>query len=235
MQAERFEVDAVLFDLDGTLIDSGAALERSWTQWAIEHRVTRDQFSAVVAHGRTSADMVAALLATDQVPAALARIEELEAGITDGVRAYPGARALLDALPRDRWAIITSGTSRVARARLRAARLPDPAVLVTADDVTRGKPDPAPYRLGARRLGARPDRCLVLEDAPAGLASAKAAGMWTVAVTTTTPSTALNATAVVDRLTDIRLQAPNSGTESGIVVRVRDSFHSARQSAARGA
>lgn len=223
MQAERFEVDAILFDLDGTLIDSGSALKRSWTQWATEHQVTQEQFATVAAHGLTSAAMVAALLPAEAVPAALARIEELEARTTDGVRAYPGARELLTALPRDRWAIITSGTERVARARLQAAGLPDPDVLVTADDVTSGKPDPAPYLLGADKLSTTPDRCLVIEDAPAGLSSAHAAGMRTVAVATTTPITALNAAAVVDRLEDVRVRVGATVAETGIVVEVPNS------------
>jgi sugar-phosphatase len=101
------------------------------------------------------------------VPAAQRHIEELEASDVDGVTALPGARRLLAALPADRWAVVTSGTRAVAQARLRAAGLTCPR-LVTADDVRRGKPDPEPYLVGAAQLGVPPERCLVVEDAPAG-------------------------------------------------------------------
>lgn len=175
---------ALLFDLDGTLIDSTAAVVRSWRRWCEEYGVSAEAFARVHAHGRPAVDLVADLLPAGQVDEALARIVEIEVGDLDGVVALPGAHALLDAVPPDRWAVVTSCTAPLARARLAHTGIAPP-VLVTASDVTRGKPDPEPYLLGAKRLGVPPEDCVVVEDAPAGLAAARAAGMRTVAVLTT--------------------------------------------------
>lgn len=196
--------EAVLIDLDSTLVDSSQALVRCWGRWMREFGVTDEEFSAVVAYGLTSAAVVAALLPTGQVPAALRRIEQLEALDVDGVLALPGARAFTEALPEDRWAVVTSGTTAVATARLAAAGLSTPT-LVTADDVRRGKPDPEPYLLGAHRLGVDPARCVVIEDAPAGLASARGAGMRSIAVTTSHPADALDADLIIEGLHELRV------------------------------
>ncbi|HEY6738375.1 MAG TPA: HAD-IA family hydrolase [Actinopolymorphaceae bacterium] len=215
-------VDAVLIDLDGTLIDSRAALTRAWTRWAGEFGVTREAFEALAAaqgtpdrpgnlgqHGRTSASLVAELLppgvSPEKVRAAIDRIAELEETDVDGVVALPGAHDLMAALPAGRRAIVTSGTRGVARARARAAGLPE-TLMVTADDVRHGKPHPEPFLLGAGRLGVPPERCLVLEDAPAGLAAARAAGMRSVALTTNHPADDLRqATAIVESLQFLRI------------------------------
>jgi sugar-phosphatase len=196
---------AILFDLDGTLVDSTQALVRAWTRWALHYGVTREELTAVVGHGLTSEAIIAALLPPEQVPAAQRHIEELEASDVDGVTALPGARRLLAALPADRWAVVTSGTRAVAQARLRAAGLTCPR-LVTADDVRRGKPDPEPYLVGAAQLGVPPERCLVVEDAPAGLAAARAAGMRSVGVTTHHRADELDADVVVDTLERLHVQ-----------------------------
>ena len=142
----------------------------------------------------------------DRVAPAVGRIEELEMATAGEVRALPGAREAVAGLPRNRWAVVTSGNRRLALARLAAAGLTAPA-LVTADDVARGKPDPEPYLLGARRLGVEPGRCLVVEDAPSGLQAAQAAGMGTVAVTTTHRAEELHADAVIGALDAIRVVA----------------------------
>ena len=192
--------DALLFDLDGTLVDSTAAVTRSWTTWAIEYGVTAAQFDAVQTHGRTSRAVVADLVPAGDVEAADARIRELELSDLAGVVALPGAAELLDRLDPARWAIVTSGTRPLATARIAAAGLPQPRVLVSADDVRHGKPDPEPYRSGAARLGVAPERCVVIEDAPAGLTAARAAGMASVAVVGTHRAEELKADLVLPDL-----------------------------------
>ncbi|WP_020573472.1 HAD-IA family hydrolase [Actinopolymorpha alba] len=199
-------VEAVLLDLDGTLVDSTPALIRAWSRWAVEHSVTREEFSRVVGHGLTSAAIVAALVPADQVAAAHRRIDELEVADVDGITALPGAREFVSGLPVDRWAIVTSGNRAVAQARIEAAALPVPPMLVTADDVRRGKPDPEPFLRGAERLGIEPSRCLVVEDAPAGLAAARAAGMRSVAVTTHHSPAELDADLIVEDLQNLRVE-----------------------------
>ncbi|ODU03935.1 MAG: phosphatase [Pseudonocardia sp. SCN 72-86] len=193
--------------MDGTLVDSTPAVARCWARWADEHHVP----TAVLAntHGRPAAEIVADVLPTDQVPAALARIIALELADTDGVVPLPGA---LDALRATTpAAIVTSCTRDLARARIAAAGLPAPAVLVTADDVRAGKPDPEPFLLAARHLGVDPARCLVVEDAPAGLAAGRAAGATTLAVAGTHDLTALVADAHAPDLSHVRFLSSPTG------------------------
>jgi mannitol-1-/sugar-/sorbitol-6-phosphatase len=197
--------DVVLFDLDSTLVDSLPSLIRSWSRWAEEYSLTVEQVRSAIGHGLTAAAIVTRLLPPEQRAAGLARIDVLETSDVADVTALPGAHALLSALPTHRWAIVTSGNRLVAKARLAAAGLPEPAVLVTADDVRRGKPDPEPYLLGAQRTGVDPSRCLVVEDAPAGLAAARAAGMPAVGVTTTHAAADLDAHVVVEGLQNLRV------------------------------
>jgi sugar-phosphatase len=192
--------DALLFDLDGTLVDSTPAVVRSWTAWAIERGITEAQFAAVQTYGRTSRSIGADLVPADQVDSADARIQELELADLTGVTALPGAAQLLARLDPARWAIVTSGVRRLATARLAAAGLPTPRVLVSADDVRHGKPDPEPYLAGAAGLGVAPARCVVVEDAPAGLTAARAAGMATVAVAGTHRPEELKADLVLPNL-----------------------------------
>ena len=172
--------DAILFDMDGTLISSIAAVDRAWAQWAGEHGLDAATFR--ISHGRPARDLVEDLVPPAQVEVALARINALELADSEGVLALPGALALLDALPAGSSAVVTSATRTLALNRLAAAGLPIPGVVVTSDDVTRGKPDPEPFALGAALLGVDAARCLVVEDAPAGLAAGRAAGCATLAV-----------------------------------------------------
>lgn len=176
-----------LFDLDGVLVDSTAVVERHWRRLAATLGLDADRLLAGV-HGRRSSDTIRAVTAHLphlDVDALVADFERGEASDLDGVVALPGAAATLDRLPAERWAVVTSGTATIAGARLAAAGLPRPRHLVTADDVPAGKPDPAPYRHGAGLLGLDPAACLAVEDAPAGLASALAAGCRTLALLTT--------------------------------------------------
>lgn len=201
--------DAVLFDMDGTLLDSSATVVRSWTRWAVEYGVTSDALAGGSFHGVPARDIVATLLPDGDVDAAYARIVELEVVDTDGVVPLPGAVAALQAAG-PRGAIVTSCSRDLADARIAAAGLPAPAVVVTADDVHHGKPDPEPFVLAATHLGVDPSRCLVVEDAPAGLAAAAAAGCARLAVTTTHEPRELDADLVVTTLAEVRLTAGQS-------------------------
>jgi sugar-phosphatase len=194
MGAERYDdaavVDAgavivpargLLFDADGVLVDSDASIERAWVRWA--HRWDHDP-AAVLAgiHGRRSDDTVALLVDHADRARALADIDRYELADVAAVTACPGAAALLASLPAGRWAVVTSGKRALATARLTAAGLPLPSVIVPADEVPRGKPDPAGYLAGAAGLGLPAGDCVVLEDSPAGIAAGVAAGAVVVGV-----------------------------------------------------
>jgi mannitol-1-/sugar-/sorbitol-6-phosphatase len=174
---------AVISDLDGVLVDSSAPTVRSWRAWGERHGLDGEAIQARN-HGRPARAVLAEHLAAAQLDEEAALLADAETTDTDGVVAYPGAGAVL-ALPAGRVAIGTSCTAPLARARLVAAGLPVPRVLVTSDQVARGKPAPDTFLLAAERLGVDPAACLVFEDAPAGIAAARAAGMSVWAVTTT--------------------------------------------------
>jgi sugar-phosphatase len=196
---------AVLFDMDGTLIDSIPVVIRSWVQWAGEMGVDPRRLAGF--HGVPARGVVEALLPAEMVDDAVARIEEIEVGDTAGITVLPGTLNALEVLTAgdpQHCAIVTSCTEPLAAVRIGATRLPVPAVVVTASDVERGKPHPDPYLLGARRLGVDPADCLVVEDAPGGLEAARAAGCATLAVTTTTDPADLLADAVVADLGEVR-------------------------------
>jgi sugar-phosphatase len=188
--------DALLIDSDGTLVNSEAAIRRSWRTWCGEYGLDVEWVHRV-SQGRRSSDTIAELLPADQAPAGLARVDELERADLADVTAMPGAAALLDAVPADAWALVTSGDLPLVTARLRAAGLPRPTVLVTADDVSQGKPDPAGYRLAAASLGVPASRCVVFEDSAAGVEAGRAAGAFVVALTTTHPAAELAAADLV--------------------------------------
>lgn len=203
------EFAAVIFDMDGTLIDSTPAVDRAWTRWATEHGLTRADLAGN--HGVPSAGVVRKVLPAAQHDAAIARINVLELEDVQGIVVLPGAAEALAALRSAKNAIATSCTIPLARARIGAAQLVPPSVLVTADDVTRGKPAPDPFLEAARRLGVDPARCLVVEDAPAGLEAARAAGCFTLAVVTTTAAEDLYADAVVPDLASVRFEVTGTG------------------------
>lgn len=204
----RFEVDALLFDMDGTLVDSTASVLRGWQTVAAEFPIPQELFAAVPRHGRPAVEILADLLPRELIPAAAERLDELERTDTGDVALLPGVACLLAAAPAGRWAVVTSAGRPLAEVRLAAAGI-DAPVLVTVDDVSRGKPDPEPFLLGAKLLGVPPERCLVFEDAPAGLAAARAAGAATVAVATTHPADELDADLVVTDLSAMRIAAAN--------------------------
>ena len=171
----------LLFDLDGTLIDSLAAVDRAWSHFAEKHGFAPEDVKARI-HGRRSIDSIRELVPHVDAQAEDAWMRGLESADTAGVVALPGAKALLEALPLDRWCVVTSGTSDVARARMEAVGLPLPRFAVFGEDVVRGKPAPDPFLLGAERLGFAPADCLGFEDTDAGLGSVRAAGVRPVAV-----------------------------------------------------
>lgn len=211
--SEVFE--AVLFDNDGTLTDSTAAVERSWRAWAAHHGVPLERL--VRYHGVPSRSIVEAVVEPHvDVAQATADIDRRELEDLEDVRALPGAAEAMAAVG-ERAAIVTSAGRELALLRLSAAGLRAPEAFVTADDITRGKPDPQPYLIGADRLGADPRRCLVVEDAPAGVRSGRAAGAATLALTTTSPAHELDADLVVADLAQVWF----SSTGEGVRVRLR--------------
>lgn len=213
----RFEVAALLFDIDGTLVDSTAVVERSWRGWASDRGIDADAVLRVC-HGRRSADTVALFVLPADQTAAVADLDRRELEDFDGIVALPGSRQLLSRLPADRWAAVTSGSQRLMRARLQAAGLPTPEILVSGEDVANGKPAPDGYLRAAAALGWSIDRCLVIEDAPAGIDAARAAGAQVLAVTTThDPSRLATADAVIPDLTASTVEI----TDSGLVLTTR--------------
>ena len=188
----RVRCDAILFDLDGVLIDSTPAVARVWTRWATEHGFDPETIVRH-AHGRPSIATIEEFLPDADLQAENLKLEQEEMEDLEGVVPLPGAKELLEVLPLERWTIVTSGTRPLAEVRLKAAGLQIPQHIVTADDIVKGKPDPEPYLKGAAALGFAAEDCLVIEDAPAGVRSGKAAGAAVVAVRTTMPESELRA------------------------------------------
>jgi mannitol-1-/sugar-/sorbitol-6-phosphatase len=180
----QISFSALLFDLDGVLVDSTPAVERVWRQWAVEHGF--DPADVVLqAHGRPSLATIREYLPEADHEAENRKVEKAEIEDLGGVIALPGALKLLNSLPPERWTIVTSCTRPLAEVRIRAAGLPVPKEFVTATDISNGKPHPEPYLKGASKLGVAADRCLVVEDVPAGIRAGKSAGMQVAALRTT--------------------------------------------------
>ncbi len=201
--------DALLFDLDGVLIDSTPAVERVWTRWA-EARGFNPREVVMRAHGRPSIATIRDYLPDADDQAENAMIEQAEIDDLGGVIPLPGALQLLTSLPPERWTIVTSCTRPLAKVRIGAAGLPQPRFFISSSDVTNGKPHPEPYLTGAKRLGFAAQRCIVIEDAPAGIRAGKAAGMRVIGFGTITGERELReagADWVVPNCADIRLEA----------------------------
>jgi len=175
---------ALLFDLDGVLIDSTPAVARVWHGWATAHGFDPEKV-VKMAHGRPSRTTIRELLPHADIDKEDLEVERREIEDLEGVVPLPGTRRLLDSLPPDRWTIATSCTRQLAEVRLRAAGLPIPKTMITSSDVRIGKPDPEPYLKAAASLNCSPDDCVVVEDAPAGIRSGKAAGSRVIAFLTT--------------------------------------------------
>jgi sugar-phosphatase len=186
----QLECEAIIFDLDGVLVDSSACVEKHWSLWAAKHQLEAGKILAI-AHGRRSVETIRLIALSLNAEQEASLIEADAAFDTEGICPIEGAANLLRSLPRHRWAIATSGTPAIATTRLTHTGLPIPDVFVTASDVTQGKPHPEVYLLAAQRLGIAPQNCVVVEDAPAGIQAARNAGMRAIAVTTTHDAAAL--------------------------------------------
>ncbi len=212
---------AVLFDLDGVLIDSTPAVARVWSGWARERGF--DPAEVVrKAHGRPSITTVREYLPGADHEAENGEVERREIADVAGVVPLPGAVELLQALSPDRWAIVTSCTRALALVRIRAAGLPEPRYLVTSTDVLRGKPDPEPYRKGAATLGFAAADCVVIEDAPAGIVAGRAAGARVLALRTTAGDAELAAAGagwIVDNCAAVTLAAAPDGNYLSLAIR----------------
>ena len=196
-----FRCSALLFDLDGVLVDSTRSVDRQWRIWAREQGIDEEKVMAL-GHGVRTIDVIRAVAPHLDAEAEVRKLESREAEDHDGVAVMPGAAELVRAIPEGRWCVVTSGTRHLARARLRLAGIPIPMILITADDVANGKPYPEPYLQAAELLGVDPKECLVIEDAPAGIQSAHAGGMKVIGLTSTYPASALSEADVVVRKLD---------------------------------
>jgi sugar-phosphatase len=206
-----FHCQAIIFDVDGVLINSDPVSERHWRAWADRHGVDYEAI-ARIHHGRPTVETMRQVAPQVDAAEEARRKESAEADDTEGLTLYPGVKKLLAGLPRDRWGVATSGTRRTVSIRFPHLGLPEPAVMVTADDVQRGKPAPDPYLLVADRLGVATAHCLVIEDAPAGVEAAKAAGARVIAVTTTNPAEDLGlADAIAPALAALHISVSSDG------------------------
>jgi len=206
-----FSCAAILFDLDGVLCDSTRQVDREWREWAARKGVDGDAVMAI-AHGVRTIEVIRRVAPQLDAAAEAAAIENHEAHDQTGVFVMPGAVELVGSIPAGRWGVVTSGSRLLATNRLRHCGLPVPEVLVTSDDVMNGKPHPEPYLKGAERMGLAPAECLVIEDAPAGIQSARAGGMKVIGMASTYGAEKLReADAVVNRLTGLRVTPNGTG------------------------
>lgn len=211
---------AVLFDLDGVMIDSTRCVERHWRQWAVDHGLDADVILQT-AHGVRNVDTMRRIAPHLDVEREAALFAEHETADTEGVVAVAGAVTLLSGLKGASWGVVTSCSAALAQARLRTAGLAAPPMLITGDDVVRGKPEPDPYLLAASRLGILPEECIVVEDAPAGIEAGKRAGMRVIGVAFTYPQQLLEDTCadlLVKRLADLTLRLSD---EQNILISAR--------------
>ncbi len=207
---------ALLFDMDGVLIDSTPAVARVWTQWAIEHGFNPIEVVAR-AHGRPSLTTVREYLPNANHELENREVERREIEDLQGVIPLPGTLALIASLPSDRWTVVTSSTRPLAEVRLRAAGLPLPKTLITSNDIAHGKPHPEPYLKAASILGFSAADCVVVEDAPAGIRSGKAAGSKVIGFRTTVADAVLReagADWILNNCADIVLEDAASGADA---------------------
>jgi sugar-phosphatase len=216
MSDSVFDCDAVLFDMDGTLVDSRQIVERMWARWAEEHGLPLDEVMAL-AHGRRTLETMQLLAPHLATLEEAARLDELEGEEDGGETPIPGAAELLAALPAHRWAVVTSAHRSLALRRIASVGLPAPRVLVGADDVEVGKPAPEGYLQAAARLGVDIARCVVMEDTPAGTEAGRRAGARVVGLATTFP-TVPDAEVVIADMRAVRVEPAPAG---GWAIRLR--------------
>jgi len=203
----------ILFDMDGVLVSSIGSVNRSWRKWA-EHYGLPNPETFQIQHGTRAVDTITNLKPDLNVAEGLQLIEDLEMDDVADLKVLPGARALLESLPPERWAIVTSATNRLLLGRLAAAELPVPERFISGDMVQRGKPDPEPYRRGAELIHSAPEDCLVVEDAPSGVGAGIAAGCRVLGVLGTHNETELRAAGaswIVRSLEDVSAQVSVQG------------------------
>ena len=215
---EQIQCAALLFDLDGVLINSTPAVARVWRRWAIERGFNPEEVVSR-AHGRPSLTTVREYLPNANHELENREVERREIEDLEGVVPLPGALELLQSLPGNRWTIVTSCTRPLAEVRIKAAGLPLPRSLITSNDITHGKPNPEPFLKGASILGFPAQECIVLEDVPAGVRAGKAAGARVIAFTTTVREVALaeaGADWILENCADVRLLGKNDALSLGL-------------------
>lgn len=210
---------AILSDLDGTLIDSQRCVDLAWETWSRRHNLNPDQIKVAV-HGMRTADSLPMIAPHLHLPTEMKALEDLECGCVEGLVAIEGAHELSAAIPKASWAIVTSGSTRLANHRLMSVGLTMPKLLVTADDVTEGKPSPQAYLKGAAALGVDPTKCVVFEDSPNGIKAAKAAGATVIAVGVSRGEHDISAADyVIHDLRDVKVETTGDGN---LTIRLRE-------------
>jgi sugar-phosphatase len=214
------EAKGLLFDMDGVLVSSIGSVNRCWRKWA-EHYGVVDADKVQIAHGTRAVDIIQLLKPGLDVAEGLKLIEDMEIDDVDDLEVLAGAKELLESLPAERWAIVTSATKRLAIARLGVAGLPVPERFITGDMVEKGKPDPEPYRRGAELLGFAAAECVVVEDAPSGVGAGVAAGCRVLGVLGTHSAEELRAAGVswvVGSLAGVRAEVVEGGLRLSVEV-----------------
>jgi mannitol-1-/sugar-/sorbitol-6-phosphatase len=208
---------AVLFDFDGVIVDSTAAVARQYTRWALEYDLDPEAILRT-AHGVRTEEVIRQAAPHLDALEETIKIERREAE-DSGVRIMPGAVDLLNSIPHSKWGIVTSGRRALVSARLQRLSIPAPSVLVTAEDVTQGKPAPDPYLKGAALLGVKPAKCVVVEDAVAGIRAAHAAGMRVISLPSTYDASSLaEADVIVPALSQIRVSLDGAGPHGDLIL-----------------
>ncbi len=203
---------AILFDMDGTIVDSTAIVERAWGWWAARHNIPLPDL-LTFSHGRPTVDTMEHFLGRRDHTRELAEMLLFEEQMTEGIMAVPGAVDAVRAVRKGKWAVVTSAPRKLAGIRLAAAGLPLPSVLVGVDEIQRGKPDPQGYLLAAERLNVAAAECLVFEDTGPGIEAGLRAGMEAVALLTTVPREQLGCEYVVRDFRDVTITATAAGFE----------------------
>jgi mannitol-1-/sugar-/sorbitol-6-phosphatase len=218
----QFDCAAILFDLDGVLVDSRHCVDRHWLEWAGQHNLNKDKVLHF-AHGRRMVDTIRLLAPHLDAESEAAALGASSAYDTQGLVRIEGALELLQSIPPNAWGIATSGTHATASTRLAFGGLPVPEVLISAEDVVAGKPDPEPYLFAAMMLGVKPSSCVVIEDAPEGIQAGRAAGMHVVGVISSVfaAEELSQAHVIARKLSDIEVvQTQGAGLER-LIVRVK--------------
>jgi sugar-phosphatase len=214
--ARSFRCQAILFDLDGVLVDSTECVERTWRGWATRNSLDPSRVISL-AHGRPTRATVQLVAPHLDVEQEAGLLEAGEAMASEGIYEIPHAREILESLPAGSWAVVTSGTRAIAEFRLKLTGLPVPPVLICADEIERGKPDPQGYLTAAAKLHRAAEDCVVIEDAPLGIEAARAAKMRVIAIAATYPPERLtSADAVVESLADLSIKAGAKGIQIDI-------------------